>query len=280
MKKKKMTVQKAVTYASAALGAGAALYGFLIAPGRSSASQRFPFRGQNIAHRGLYDAAAGIPENSLAAFRAAAAAGYGCELDTRLTRDGIVVVSHDSNISRMTGADVTVESLDFAELQQYRLGGTEERVPRFEDAFKILADAGVPVIVEVKASPDRRGRELCSKVLSIIDAYSGNFCVESFDPFIVAWFRFHAPDLLRGQLTSSYKELGKGIGAWFSSRMLIGCIGRPQFIAHGLGKKSFGVKLAEALGAMRVTWTAHDRDEEAHADTVIFENYRPPVQYK
>ena len=98
--------KKAGTIAAAAIGAAAAGYLFLIAPGRSRAGQRFPFRGQNIAHRGLYDAAQGIPENSLAAFRAAAEGGYGAELDTRLTKDGVVVVSHDSNIRRMTGADV------------------------------------------------------------------------------------------------------------------------------------------------------------------------------
>ena len=125
----------------------------------------------------------------------------------------------------------------------------------------------------------RRG-ELCRKVLEIIDAHTGNFCVESFDPFIVAWFRFHAPDLLRGQLTAQRDDLGGNLGAWLSSRMLIGCIGRPQFIDHRTGKKSLGVKLAELLGAMRVTWTAHDRSEEAKCDTVIFEAYRPPVQYK
>ena len=195
--------KKAGTIAAAAIGAAAAGYLFLIAPGRSRAGQRFPFRGQNIAHRGLYDAAQGIPENSLAAFRAAAEGGYGAELDTRLTKDGVVVVSHDSNIRRMTGADVTVESLDYAELQQYKLGGTEERVPRFSDALDILAAAHVPVIVEVKASPDHRRGELCRKVLEIIDAHTGNFCVESFDPFIVAWFRFHAPDLLRGHVGST-----------------------------------------------------------------------------
>ena len=272
--------KNALTVAAAAAGAAAAGYLFLIAPGRSRASQRFPFRGQNIAHRGLYDAAAGVPENSLAAFRAAAAAGYGAELDTRLTKDGVVVVSHDSDIFRMTGQHVTVESLDYAELQQYKLGGTDERVPRFADALGILAAAHVPVIVEVKASPDHRRGELCRKVLEILDAHTGTFCVESFDPFVVAWFRFHAPDLLRGQLIAQWKNLGGGLGAWLSSRMLIGCIGRPQFIAHRTGKKSLGVKLAELLGAMRVTWTAHDRSEEERCDTVIFEAYRPPVQFK
>ena len=272
--------EKTITAAAAAVGTAAAVYGFLVAPGRSTARQRFPFRGQNIAHRGLYDASNGIPENSLAAFRAAAAGRYGAELDARLTKDGTVVVSHDSNLLRMTGADVTVESLTFDELQQYRLGGTEERVPLFADALKILADAHVPVIIEVKPSPDGRRGELCSKVLEIIDSLDGDFCVESFDPFTVAWFRFHAPDLLRGQLTASYKELGGGIGAWLSSRMLVGFIGRPQFIAHGVGKKSPGVKLAERLGAMRVMWTAHDESEEKKSDTVIFEHYRPAVQYK
>lgn len=272
--------KNALTVAAAAAGAAAAGYLFLIAPGRSRASQRFPFRGQNIAHRGLYDAAAGVPENSLAAFRAAAAAGYGAELDARLTKDGVVVVSHDSDIFRMTGQHGTVESLDYAELQQYKLGGTDERVPRFADALDILAAAHVPVIVEVKASPDHRRGELCRKVLEILDAHTGTFCVESFDPFVVAWFRFHAPDLLRGQLIAQWKNLGGGLGAWLSSRMLIGCIGRPQFIAHRTGKKSLGVKLAELLGAMRVTWTAHDRSEEERCDTVIFEAYRPPVQFK
>lgn len=271
--------KNALTVAAAAAGAAAAGYLYLIAPGRSRAAQRFPFRGQNIAHRGLHDAAAGIPENSLAAFRAAAAAGYGAELDTRLTKDGVVVVSHDSDLFRMTGQHATVESLDYAELQQYRLGGTDERVPRFAEALKILADARVPVIVEIKPSPDGRRGELCSKVLEILDAHTGSFCVESFDPFVVAWFRFHAPDIFRGQLTSQAEDLG-GVPGWISSRMLIGCVGRPQFIAHRTGKKSFGVRLAERLGAMCVTWTAHDRSEEARCDAVIFESFRPPVQFK
>lgn len=148
----------------------------------------------------------------------------------------------------MTGADVTVESLDYAELQQYKLGGTEERVPRFSDALDILAAAHVPVIVEVKASPDHRRGELCRKVLEIIDAHTGNFCVESFDPFIVAWFRFHAPDLLRGQLTAQRDDLGGNLGAWLSSRMLIGwhrpaAVHRPPH-----GQK---VSRREARGAAR-----------------------------
>ena len=47
----------------------------------------------DYAHRGLHGN--GVPENSLAAFSAAADAGYGIELDVQLSRDGVVMVFHD-----------------------------------------------------------------------------------------------------------------------------------------------------------------------------------------
>ena len=57
----------------------------------------------NFAHRGLHDLNKGIPENSLAAFRAAAEAGYGAELDVQLSKDGEVVVFHDDTLNRVCG---------------------------------------------------------------------------------------------------------------------------------------------------------------------------------
>src|SRR5580693_9907041 len=57
-----------------------------------------------IAHRGLHDLAAGRPENSLAAFEAAAEAGYPCELDVQLTDSGELIVLHDADLTRVTGA--------------------------------------------------------------------------------------------------------------------------------------------------------------------------------
>ena len=47
-----------------------------------------------IAHRGLFDAARGVPENSLAAIRAAIDAGYAMELDLQPIAGGIAVF-HD-----------------------------------------------------------------------------------------------------------------------------------------------------------------------------------------
>ena len=49
------------------------------------------FLTQPLAHRALHDRAAGRPETSRAAVRAAAAAGYGIELDAPPTADGQAV---------------------------------------------------------------------------------------------------------------------------------------------------------------------------------------------
>ncbi len=75
-----------------------------------------------IAHRGLWRTGAG-PENSLAAFEAACRAGYGVELDVRLTADGEAVVFHDDALERMTASSGLVEERTADELAALRLLG-------------------------------------------------------------------------------------------------------------------------------------------------------------
>ena len=69
------------------------------------------------AHRGLHDAAAGIPENSIPAFRRAAELGFGIELDVQLTADGEAVVFHDKNLQRVCGVNRDLCDCTWAELQ-------------------------------------------------------------------------------------------------------------------------------------------------------------------
>ena len=75
-----------------------ALYLFLIAPAKRPDDRAL--RGWLYAHRGLHDGNRSVPENSLEAFRRAAEAGYGVELDVQLTRDGMLVVHHDASLKR------------------------------------------------------------------------------------------------------------------------------------------------------------------------------------
>ena len=91
------------------------LYLWMVMPRMWNGPGKEPFMGVLYAHRGLFDHSAGIPENSLAAFRRAVDAGYGIELDVQLTADGVPVVFHDGTLARMARGESTKEKGSAAE---------------------------------------------------------------------------------------------------------------------------------------------------------------------
>ncbi len=269
-----MKKRKLLTLMAAAAGVTA----YLVAPERPTLEKAEPFYGRNFAHRGLYTKDGVTPENSLPAFRAAAKMGYGVELDVRLSKDNKVIVFHDENLKRLCGVDKYVESLTYEELSGLYLCGTEYKIPLLTEVLSELD--GAPVIVEVKRG--HNNKLLCAMTMGIMRKYKGPFCVESFDPFIVTWFKNHAPDVLRGQLSKQRKEL-KELDTFMGfvlSRLLTNVSARPNFIAYRIGKKPLTVKLCEKMGAMKFAWTARDSSEEADSDAVIFEHFLPNVRFK
>ena len=259
--------------------AGASL--FLLAPGTSSRRQREPFMGTNVAHRGLHSRDKSVPENSLEAFRLAAEAGYGIELDVQFSKDKQVVVFHDDTLDRVCGVHARVDELTYDELKELRLCGSDQIIPLFTEVLGVIRGRS-PIICELKNG--RNNRELCEKTYEIISGYRGDICVESFNPMIVAWFRFHAKDLLRGQLAQPTRfydaETMSAPLAYALGHTLFNCLARPQFIAYRIGFRPLSVRMSELLGAMRVGWTSHEPRNEAGRDTVIFEVYRPKVKFK
>lgn len=149
-----------------------------------------------------------MPENSLPAFRAAAEAGYAVEMDVHLTADDRLVVFHDDTLERMCGVQGVIDDFTLAELRALRLGKTECVIPTFAEALEALGGR-VPLLLEVKRGHDNR--RLCALTLEALRTYTGPYCVESFDPTIVAWFRRNAPDILRGQLSQPPKEYGTAL---------------------------------------------------------------------
>lgn len=251
-------------------------------PGKAGAA---PFRGLMAAHRGLYEKDQSVPENSLEAFKRAAAYGCGVELDVQLSKDGAVVVFHDDTVDRMTTGKGRVDSFTLSELQAMPLMGTAHRMPLFTDVMAVL-DGVSPTIVELKSTPNYK--ELCEKTLAILRTCKGPYCVESFDPRIVRWFYLHAPDIVRGQLTEAYSYWRKaGLPLWRCLLMHTLCINfltHPQFIAFGRGHRPLCMLLGRRLGTMTVFWTERpDSDHELLAkryDCRIFEHYRPETRYK
>jgi len=256
-------------------GAGAAL---LLAPGYASKKQKEPFTGRNFAHRGLHSEDKSVPENSLEAFDRAASAGYGIELDVQLSKDGQVVVFHDDDLKRVCGVEQRVDEVDYAELKEMKLCGTEHTVPLFTTVLDTV-NGRSPLIVELKTG--KRNEELCKKTCEILAGYKGNYCIESFDPRIVGWFRKNAPEIVRGQLAMPAKEYkNKKPLPFILSHVLTNIIARPHFIAYKIGPRPLAVRLSELMGAMKVGWTSLDKSSEIGRDAVIFEFYTPEVFYK
>ncbi|MBO7402603.1 MAG: glycerophosphodiester phosphodiesterase [Lachnospiraceae bacterium] len=252
---------------------------YLVAPADSTAAQRAPFVNGKFAHRGLHTQDKSVPENSLTAFDRACSHGYGIELDIQLSKDGQIVVFHDDILGRVCGVEGRVDDYTYEELQQFRLCGSEEKIPLFSEVLACV-NGRTPLIVELKDGP--RNDELCAKALAMLREYKGEFCIESFQPYIVGWFRKNAPDIFRGQLSSYAKDLNGGKvtpATWALANMLVNVISRPQFMAYNVVCKSPLAKLCKLLGAVTVVWTVRPTNDIAKItkenDCVIFEFYEP-----
>ena len=117
-----------------------------------------------IAHRGLWRPD-GPPENSLGAFQAACAAGYGIELDVQLSADGEAMVFHDEKLTRMTGAEGRLRDRTAAELADLRLAGSDEKIPTLLETLAVvghraISSAGTPPADIVLTNMCRGAREL------------------------------------------------------------------------------------------------------------------------
>ena len=160
------------------------------------------FYHRNFAHRGLFDNRSRC-ENSLSAFRAAVEHGYGIELDLQMTADGRIVVFHDEDLMRMCASPLKIEQASYAQLAQYNLGQTHEKIPLFSQVLREV-DGRVPLIVEIKST--EQVETVCLKVYDLLRRYPGDYCIESMNPLIVSWFYKNAPQIMRGQLATRFES--------------------------------------------------------------------------
>ena len=233
----------------------------------------------DFAHRGLWNET--VPENSLAAFMLAAKSGYGIELDIQLSKDGRIVVFHDYNLKRMCGVNRSVSDMTLEELKECRLLGTNQQIPTLVEVLQLI-DGKVPLLIELKG--EDLDTTLCSKVAKLLDNYRGVFCVESFNPMILSWFKSYRPRYARGQLvTDCIKEKRKGnkILSFALSNMLLNFLSRPDFIAiHKKYQAKLSFKICTGLfKAKAFIWTVKTPREYVVAHRsgkyTIFEKINP-----
>lgn len=233
------------------------------------------------AHRGLHGK--GAPENSMAAFRLALEKGYGIELDIHLMSDGKLAVIHDASLKRTTGADGFVEDLTADDLAQYRLEGTEETIPLFEDVLALF-DGKAPMIIELKAERGNHAA-LAEAACKVLESYRGIYCIESFDPRCILWLRKNRPDIVRGQLSYNFvKDKASTLSPvmrFVLTNLLTNFLTQPDFIAYSFtDRKGVSPKLCRSWWKTQpVSWTLRNVSDFQTAlqegNIPIFEGFEP-----
>jgi len=253
------------------------LYLWMIHPCTCRRIRCLEYANVRFAHRGLHDDA--VPENTLLAFSLAKSAGYGIELDVRLTKDKQLVVFHDANLQRSSGIPAKIEDLTYDELKEIPVFDSNEHIPLFTDVLAVLNDA--PLLVEIKV--DAGGCIFSDQVAELLDTYVGPYAVESFHPLVLAWFARNRPDVLRGQLTQKHYERSElsGISRFILVNMLANFVARPDFIAYSLAdtrQVSFAL-VRHLFHPVLFAWTIRNEEDRKKAeekfDAMIFERIRP-----
>ncbi len=257
------------------------IYLFMLAPHNKRIERIKAFEKQLIAHRGFFDNAHGIPENSLPAFKRAVLRGFGIELDVQLTKDGRLVVFHDESLERMCGVAKKVHECSFDELRGYRLLNSDERIPSLDEVLEAV-NGSVPLIVELKAGGDWRGTS--ERTAERLDEYGGAYCIESFSPLVVRYFKKHRPGVIRGQLATNYfsgKSKKSPIARFFLTNLLLNFLSRPDFIAfnHRHARLFSYSLLRKLFHVTNVAWTVKSRAELEKArevfSVIIFDSFDP-----
>lgn len=237
-----------------------------------------------IAHRALHDRAAGRPENSRAAIRAAIAAGYGIEIDLQLSADDQAMVFHDDTLERLTQAVGDVASRSAAELGGLLLKDSDEGIPTLSEVLDIVAGQ-VPLLIEIKdqsrSLSATHGRLEAATVAALAD-YIGPVAVMSFNPAAVAYVARLAPHLPIGLTTCSFDPGDWPIPASLGDRLRDIPDAEALDVAflshHWRDLSRPRVQALRAAGVALLTWTIRSPDEEqqaraAGAQNITFEGY-------
>ncbi|PKV04995.1 glycerophosphodiester phosphodiesterase family protein [Bifidobacterium pseudolongum] len=255
------------------------------------------------------------PENSLAAFAAAATAGYGIELDVQMTLDNQVVVLHDPDLLRVAGDPRRVADLTYDELVRIPLfptaapgayespllpgasaddpsavttpaaapKGYYQHVPLLSDVLRVV-DGRVPIIVEFKFENPRswgtRDEEFMTRAADLLEAYRGLYVVESFSPAAMNWYKTNHPDVCRGQLAEDVRFGGADAVTWAAGKLAFNWMSRPDFVAYDYRNGSSKLlAFARKMGALAVAWTVRSSAELSQSmpyfDRYIFEAFVP-----
>jgi len=233
---------------------------------------------QVIAHRGFSGIA---PENTMAAFQAAADLGIGFELDVTLSSDGEVVIIHDDTVDRTTDGSGAIGDLTLAEIKLLDAGSwfgekfAGERIPTLREVLERFGDV-VPIDIEIK---DRTPHEpLADAVVAEIERAGvvDQVFVTAFNPYMLVRLREKNPDIRRGMLTGILKDEDRILikkvilrRVWFPGKV------KPAIVAEEQVRiRKHKVRKWHRRGYEVLVWTVNEKADmqqmiEAGVDGII-----------
>ena len=125
--------------------------------------------------------------------------------------------------------------------------------------------------------------ELGNELLTAYEAkYNGPYCIESFHPLAVIWYKKNRPDIVRGQLSMEFWRDEKHKNQKYliiMAFLLTNFLSRPDFIAYQHSDyKNLSRRLCKMMGALSVTWTIKSVEQyekvKDQFDLFIFDSCR------
>lgn len=175
-----------------------------------------------VAHRG---SSLNAPENTLAAFKLAKDEGADAfEFDVHLTKDEIVIATHDYHFKRF-GVNKKINELNFSEVKQIDVAKplnpkfNKECAPTLGEIFELWKNNGTPKLIEIEIKSenifDRRLEyRVLMNIISFHNAYASkdlinNLIIISFNPLSLFFFKNKLPQAKRGLLLSNKETFWK-----------------------------------------------------------------------
>ena len=151
-----------------------------------------------ISAKGIYDNI-DIFENTLESYKKAIDKGLSLYLKVRLTKDNIMIVYYDNDLTRLMNLKDKISTTTYDEL----LYLNKYHIPKIEEVLSLVSGK-VPIVINPTTLKDKFYMQ---KELSLLlDEYQGNFAILSNNPRIIRWFNKNKSKYITGEILTRNKS--------------------------------------------------------------------------
>lgn len=248
---------------------GGVIFTYGIYKGKYNLNIESMHRVEITAHRG---ASLLYPENTMSAFIGAKALGADwIELDVHETKDGEIVVIHDSNLKRTTGVDKKTWKVNYEEIKDLDAGSffsesyKEEKIPLLKDVILWAKENNMKLNIEIK--PTGHEKNLEESVIRLMkETDCLDFCVITSQHY---------------EVLEKVKEIDKDIETVYVMSLFYGSVEEFSKADHfsleaSLVTKSLVNKIHNE-GKQLYVWTINTKEEmekmiSFHVDNIVTDN--------